>query len=205
MTETGQQLYLDATCAYRKVGLNDIEHFKQPNPSFTLAPLTLTLLTLTAFKLYLMPLILPPITLQECLSECHRASQTVGVFWRTGVPVTQRLPLRGKTSRSQHTISNQLHRLDIPTPIRTDFDSNSRTYPPSSPSLPPTHPPLPILIYFIAGIVDIPNACATIGLPLEAFDFNILPQPGTIHPFNTLLPIHYFTTIVYDDPNPNIT
>ena len=31
---------------------------------------------------------------------------------------------------------------------------------------------------FSKGIVDIPNACATIGLPLDAFDFDIMPKPG---------------------------
>ena len=30
----------------------------------------------------------------------------------------------------------------------------------------------------LAGIVDIPNACATIGLPLDIFDFDITPKVG---------------------------
>jgi formamidase len=28
----------------------------------------------------------------------------------------------------------------------------------------------------IAGLVDIPNACTTIGLPMDIFDFNISPH-----------------------------
>lgn len=27
----------------------------------------------------------------------------------------------------------------------------------------------------VAGIVDIPNACATLGLPVDMFDFDVLP------------------------------
>ena len=28
----------------------------------------------------------------------------------------------------------------------------------------------------IAGIVDIPNACTTIGLPMDVFDFDVSPS-----------------------------
>lgn len=30
----------------------------------------------------------------------------------------------------------------------------------------------------VAGIVDIPNACTTIGLPVDIFDFDIMPGPA---------------------------
>lgn len=30
----------------------------------------------------------------------------------------------------------------------------------------------------VAGIVDIPNACTTLGLPVDIFDFDILPGPA---------------------------
>ena len=30
----------------------------------------------------------------------------------------------------------------------------------------------------ISGIVDIPNACATLFLPTDIFDFNVKPEPG---------------------------
>ncbi|PSR84356.1 hypothetical protein BD289DRAFT_482772, partial [Coniella lustricola] len=32
----------------------------------------------------------------------------------------------------------------------------------------------------IAGIVDIPNACTTIGLPMDIFDFDITPGGGGV-------------------------
>lgn len=30
----------------------------------------------------------------------------------------------------------------------------------------------------MAGVVDIPNACTTIGLPADIFDFDIMPASG---------------------------
>lgn len=32
----------------------------------------------------------------------------------------------------------------------------------------------------VAGIVDIPNACTTIGLPMDIFDFDISPAAGKV-------------------------
>ena len=32
----------------------------------------------------------------------------------------------------------------------------------------------------VAGIVDVPNACTTIGIPMDIFDFDIGPEGGLI-------------------------
>lgn len=34
----------------------------------------------------------------------------------------------------------------------------------------------------VAGIVDIPNACTTLGLPMDIFDFDISPGAGAAQP-----------------------
>jgi formamidase len=33
-----------------------------------------------------------------------------------------------------------------------------------------------VFLVFVLGIVDIPNACTTMGLPMDIFDFDISPQ-----------------------------
>lgn len=36
----------------------------------------------------------------------------------------------------------------------------------------------------IAGIVDVPNACTTLGIPMDIFDFNIAPEANPEHGTN---------------------